>query len=82
MRAPNRDLFVLLNEGKMTPEEFEHEVDVLNSILFKAESFDNIFTAHELIDLNKYKVYSDRHILLREIRKKTPTPFVFFFNKN
>jgi hypothetical protein len=82
MRTPKRDLLVLLNEELMSPQAMEHEVDVLNAILFRAECNENVITAHELIDLNRYKIYSQRHILLRELRSRTHRPFIFFFNKN
>jgi hypothetical protein len=82
MRTPKRDLLVLLNEELMSPQALEHEMDALNAILFKAECYENILTAHELIDLNRYKIYSQRHILLRELRSRKATPFIFFFNKN
>lgn len=82
MRTPTRDLLVLLNEELMSPQALEHEMDVLNAILFKAEHYENILTAHELIDLNRYRIFSQKHILLRELRNRTQRPFVFFFNKN
>lgn len=82
MRTPTRDLLVLFNEELMSPQALQHEMEALNTLLFKAEHYENILTAHELIDVNRYKIYSQRHILLRELRNRTKKPFIFFFNKN
>jgi hypothetical protein len=82
MRTPTRDLLVLFNHGQMSPDAVEHEMEALDNMLLHAETFDNIIIAHELIDVNRYKISSKRHILLRELRNRKERAFVFFFNKN
>ena len=56
MNKPNRDLLVMFKEGTMTPQAIEHEVELIHELLFTVERIDNLITAHELLDLNKYKV--------------------------
>jgi hypothetical protein len=82
MRTPTRDLLVLFKHGDLSPDAMEHEMEALENMLFRVETFDNIIIAHELIDVNRYKISSQRHILLRELRNRKERAFVFFFNKN
>jgi hypothetical protein len=66
----------------MTPQALEHEVTLLHELLFNVERVDNLVIAHELIDLNKYKIYS-KHILIKDyIRLRKDKPFIFLNNKN
>ena len=82
MKSPNRDLLVLLKDEFMSEHAIEREVERLNAMLFNVESFDNISVSHELIDLNKYKIYHDHKIVLQAIKEKELKPFVFLFNVN
>ena len=66
----------------MTPQAIEHEVEMLHEMLYMAESIDNVCLVHEIIDLNKYKVQSQMHILRNTLRKRELKPFVFLNNKN
>jgi hypothetical protein len=43
---------------------------------------DNISVSHELIDLNKYRIYHERKTVLQAIKEKELKPFVFLFNMN
>lgn len=81
-RQPNRDLLVLFKEELMSPQALEHEVELLHEMLFRVEVIDNVSIAHEVIDLNKYKVINTLHIIRDTIRMKTLKPFVFLNNKN
>jgi hypothetical protein len=82
MKSPNRDLLVLLKDETMSEHAIEREVARLNKMLFDVESFDNISVSHELIDLNKYKIYHERKTVLHAIKEKELKPFVFLFNMN
>lgn len=82
MNKSNRDLLVLFNQELMTPQALEHEVSLLHELLFLVERLDNLVVAHEVIDLNKYKVYSKHSIIKTYIRLKKDKPFVFLNNKN
>ena len=82
MNKANRDLLVLFKEELMSPQAIEHEVEMLHELLYHVENIDNICTAHEIIDLNKYRVRTQRHVIREAIRRKELKPFVFLNNKN
>ena len=56
MNNPNRDLLVLFNQELMTPQAIEHEVELLHQLLYSIERIENLIIAHEIIDLNRYKI--------------------------
>lgn len=82
MNKSNRDLLVLFNQELMTPQALEHEVTLLHELLFNVERVDNLVIAHELIDLNKYKIYSKPTLIKDYIRQRKDKAFVFLNNKN
>ena len=82
MNKSNRDLLVLFKEELMTPQAIEHEVELLHEMLYIVESIDNVCLVHEIIDLNKFKVHSQMHIIRNVLRKRDLKPFVFLSNKN
>ena len=79
MNRINRDLLVLFNQELMTPQAIEQEVDMLHELLFDVERMDNLVTAHELIDLNKYKIINNVVIMKNTIRKQDLKPFQYIF---
>jgi hypothetical protein len=82
MNKSNRDLLVLFKQELMTPQAIEYEVGWLHELLFNVERLDNFVQAHELIDLNKYKVYNNCAEIKKLVRRKKEQPFVFLSNKN
>lgn len=82
MNRINRDLLVLFNQELMSPQALEHEVELLHELLFTVERLDNLVTAHEIIDFNKYKVINKHSILRKVIRLQELKPFVFLSCKN
>lgn len=82
MNNPNRDLLVLFNEELMTPQSIEHEVELLHQLLYAIERLENLIIAHEIIDLNKYKVIGKPVQLRKLIRRQQLKPFVFLNCKN
>jgi hypothetical protein len=82
MNNPNRDLLVLFNQELMTPQSIEHEVELLHELLYSVESVENFVTAHEIFDLNKYKIISKPGQLRVIIRQRILKPFVFLNCKN
>ncbi|MBK8710577.1 MAG: hypothetical protein IPL97_01645 [Niastella sp.] len=66
----------------MKPQDMEREVALLHELLYHIEQSDNIATAHEIIDLNKYKVIRKVAIVKDYIRSKKEIPFVFLNNRN
>ena len=77
----NRDLLVLFKE-ESNPKAIEHEVELLHELLFYVEKIDNLIVAHEVINVNRYKIYSDRKTITETLKLKKLKPFVFLNNKN
>ena len=82
MNKSNRDLLVLFKEDMMSPQAIEHEVELLHELLYMVERIENLVIAHEVININRYKIQSDFHTIREAIRMKKLKPFVFLNNKN
>jgi len=82
MNKSNRDLLVLFKEELMSPQAIEHEVELLHELLYSVEKIENLVVAHEVINLNNYKIQQQPHIIRDIIRRQTLKPFVFLNNKN
>lgn len=82
MDRPNRDLLVLFNQELMTPQAMEHEVEMLHELLHSVERSEKVIIAHEVIDLNRYKISNQAHVIRAAFRQKEEKPFVFLNNKN
>ncbi len=82
MNRMNRDLLVLFNQELLSPQAMEHEVELLHELLHNVESLNNLVIAHEIVDLNKYKIINDSHQLFNTIGKQVLKPFVFLNCKN
>ena len=82
MNKFNRDLLVLFKEELMNPQAIEHEVEMLHELLYSVEKIDNLIVAHEVINVNKYKISSDEKIIRQTIGLKELKPFIFLNNKN
>ncbi len=79
----NRDLLVMFRQRTMTQQDIDRELLQLNSLLFTTERLDNFVAAHEVLDLNRYKIIKKAVEIKKLIRqKKLSKPFVFFSNKN
>lgn len=77
----NRDLLVLFKE-ESSPQAIEHEVELLHELLFYVEKLDNIVIPCEVINVNKYKIFTDKKTVRDTISQKELKPFVFLNNKN
>jgi tRNA G10 N-methylase Trm11 len=82
MKSPNRDLLVLLKDETMSEQAIEQEVEKLNTILFNVETSESFYTAHELFDMNRFKIFRGKKHLLQVSREKTLKPFTFLCNLN
>jgi hypothetical protein len=82
MQRPKRDLLVLLKQELMTPQAMEQQVDQLHELLYKVESVENLILAHEIININNYKVSSKSFHLRNLFRQREIKPFVFLNCKN
>ncbi len=82
MNKFNRDLLVLFKEELMNTQAIEHEVELLHELLYCVEKIDNLIVAHEVINLNKYKIFSGEKIVRETLRQQELKPFIFLNNKN
>ncbi len=82
MKTGNRDLLVLMKHDSFSGAEMEHEVSLLNNLLYSVESIHSFCIANEVIDVNKYKIIQKPHLIQQAIREKCHKPFVFVCNKN
>lgn len=82
MNKMNRDLLVLFNQELLSQQAIEHEVELLHELLHNVENLDNLVIAHEILDLNKYKVIKKSLVLRNTIRQQELKAFVFLNCKN
>ena len=82
MKTTNRDLLVLVKDERLNEEAIEFELEQLNRLLMVLETIDNLSLAHEVFDMNRYRVLNRQKAISEVISKKDLKPFVFIFNKN
>ena len=82
MNKSNRDLVVLFKQELMNPLAIEKQVDGLHEMLYNTERLEHFVAAHEMIDLNKYKIHQNKELIKRHIRSRKEVPFVFLYNLN
>ena len=82
MHRSNRDLLLLFKDESMTPQAIEEQVERLHELLYCVERVDNIITSHEVINVNRHKIFNDKVRLKNIFRSKEMKPFVFLSNKN
>ncbi|HTN37665.1 MAG TPA: hypothetical protein VL053_11365 [Arachidicoccus sp.] len=78
---PNRDLIILSRYAQTGGAAFEEEVRAIHHMLYHVEGTDRYCRAHEVIDVNHYRIIQ-KDYLVRKIISDRIKPFVFLFNKN
>lgn len=81
MKAPNRDLLVLVKHARNNEVAMEKELAQLNQLLVSVETQDTFSTVFEVIDCNKFRVYNEGWKIMKLI-SAGETAFVFLNNKN
>jgi len=66
----------------MSPQSLEQELEWLHELLFNVERPDSFASAHEIIDLNRYKIHNNKIEIKKYLRRKKEQPFLFLNNKN
>lgn len=83
MSQQRRELLVLLKDELRSRASIEVEVEWLQDMLYQMEqSLDPFCNAHEVIDLNRYKVFNNPNKVKLSILRRDVVPFEFISNKN
>lgn len=82
MKTPNRDLLVLMKDDHRNNDSIQFELEQLNQLLLHFETIDNLSAAHEVLDLNRYRIIQKKKNIRQIINQKELKPFVFICNKN
>ena len=82
MKNSNRDLLVLVKDAFTNKEAMQYELQQLNMLLVNFETLESFCIAHEVFDINRYRILKKRSQLQKIIEKEPLKPFVFICNKN
>lgn len=82
MKNSNRDLLVLVKDAYTDKEAMQYELQQLNTLLVNFETLESFCIAHEVFDIQKYRILTKRSQLQKIIEKESLKPFVFICNKN
>lgn len=82
MKNSNRDLLVLVKDAYTNNEAMQFELQQLNMLLVNFETLESFCMAHEVFDIQKFRVLTKRSQLQKIIEKETLKPFMFICNKN
>lgn len=82
MNKSNRDLLVMFRHQQLSPQDMETEISSLHEMLFQVERLDSFVSAHELIDLNRYRIYRGSFEIKKLVRSRKEKSFVFLNNLN
>jgi len=82
MRAPNRDLLVLVKDEFLNSTSMEVELERIHQLLIGFETPDNLCQAHEVFDMNRYKRVTSNTKIRKIMSEKELKAFVFVINKN
>jgi hypothetical protein len=82
MKTPDRDLLVLMKDEFATEQFMAFELEQLNDLLYQYETPENFCVAHEIFDLNHYKILRGSCYIQRIVRQQEMKPFQFLCNKN
>lgn len=80
--SSNRDVILLSEKFSSTHPQAVMEMRCLNNLLTQIEQLSAIAIAHEIIDLNKYKVINKALMVQHALIEKKEKPFVFINCKN
>jgi len=81
MKAPNRDLLVLVKHALDNDKAMEKELTRLHSLLLTVETAHTFGLVYEIIDCNRCKTSSNARRILKMLSSQDK-PFVFLNNLN
>ena len=82
MKTPDRDLLVLMKDEFVTEQFMACELEKLNDLLYQYETLETFCVAHEVFDMNSYKILRGTRYIQRIVRQQELKPFQFLCNKN
>ena len=82
MKNSNRDLLVLVKDAYTNKEAMQHELHQLNLLLVNFETVESFCIAHEVFDIQKYRILTKKSQLQKIFEKEALKPFMFICNKN
>ena len=82
MKKLKRDLILLRKEDRPNELSIAHEVACINQLLQSVETDSSLCNAHELIDLNRFKILHDTITISKALKLKELKPFQFLFIRN
>ena len=82
MSNTNRDLLVLSKSLIHNEAALDYEVKCLHKILLEVENIFQFCIAHEVIDVNRYKIISKPFLVQQALEQRFKKPFVFMNCKN
>ena len=82
MNTSNRDLLLLTKYENPDSDAMKLELKFLNELLYKVESLHHYCIVNEIIDINRYKIFTKPFQIHKITRERKMKPFVFIFNKN
>ena len=77
-----RDLLVLLNTETRSRAAIDQEVEWLHCLLQHVEELENFCKAHEVIDLNSYRIYKQSGRVKKAVLRRDFRAFEFISSKN
>ncbi|MFN4286864.1 MAG: hypothetical protein ACK4E8_12980 [Lacibacter sp.] len=78
----NRELVVLRSSEGLSEAALERELEQLHSLLYCVEELEAFCRAHEVHDLNRYKVYTQSGRVKKVVLRRDFKAFEFLFNRN
>lgn len=82
MNPRNRDLLVFTKKQILNKAEFERQIEQLNDLFYLVETSNAACIANEVIDLNRYKIYTNMYRVRSVLQASHLKPFVFISSKN
>jgi ERCC4-type nuclease len=82
MKAPNRDMLVLVKDEFLDSDLIKVELERIHQLLISFETFENVCKAHEVFDLNRYKKIKKADGVRKVMMERQTKAFVFISNNN
>jgi hypothetical protein len=82
MANTKREILILKHSAILSDAWYAQEAAAIDKLVTHTEHYQNLTKPHELIDLNKYKIYQDYFTIRTFFRTRAIKPFVFLFCKN